>query len=80
MNMNSETVKTPVAKRVPMWVRWIPAVVLIALLYFVSIGPAFRLYTHGKLGHSAMLFYKPLLSTHSPLFEVTRDYLVEWVS
>ncbi|MBI3874724.1 MAG: hypothetical protein HY300_01895 [Verrucomicrobia bacterium] len=79
--MKTDIVTTETSKkRLPTWVRWIPACVLLALLYFVSVGPVFRLYTHGKVSHNALIIYKPLISTHSPLFEITRDYLIEWVS
>ena len=78
LNLDIDTVKNSAPKRVPTWVRWIPACVLVALLYFVSVGPAFRLHGQGRLSSKALLIYKPLISIHSPLFEVTREYLVEY--
>lgn len=74
-------VATPAAAPAPKrWFRPIQTVILLAILYVVSVGPAFNLYRTGKLFHGAMLIYRPLLSHNSPAFDFSRWYLMQWIA
>ena len=66
----------PAKKR---WFRPAQTLILLAILYVVSVGPAFNLYRAGKISHNAILIYRPLLSQHSPAFEFSRWYLLQWL-
>jgi len=75
-----DTVKSSAKKSLPTWVRWIPAFALVAILYFASVAPVMQLVQNHTLSNNALLIYKPLISIHSPLYQLTFDYLMEYPS
>jgi hypothetical protein len=52
---------------------------LVAVIYWASVGPAYRLYCHQLLPSKALSIYRPIVSLKSPFFNVTFRYVILWM-
>lgn len=52
---------------------------LAMIIYFASVGPAYRLCLDQVLPRSSLNIYKPIVSVNSPLFPITFRYVVLWM-